>query len=203
MESLFLDPADNIVFKYGSYLPHWYQNGKITYITFRLADSLPQTKDKELEKIKEAFKKLFPQPWEKNTLLRYRKLLSENVERLLDNGYGSCVLASPVVRNILRDTFHYNDGKTYDLIAYVIMPNHVHCMIVPMEGKNAGDVMANIKRYSAILINRKIGRKGRLWLSESYDRIVRSEDHFKHCINYIRDNPRNLPPDKFSLYLNY
>jgi hypothetical protein len=38
-----------------------------------------------------------------------------------------------------------------------------------------------------------------LWQEESYDRIIRDEEHLYHCLQYIGDNPRraNLSPNDF------
>ena len=40
---------------YSRHLPHWRQHGATYFVTFRLADSLPQSKLRELELIKAAW----------------------------------------------------------------------------------------------------------------------------------------------------
>ena len=43
-----------------------------------------------------------------------------------DSGYGSCWLKhEDLLANIVRDGLFFHAGKKYELIAWVIMPNHV------------------------------------------------------------------------------
>ena len=81
------------------------------------------------------------------------------------------------------------------------MPNHVHILVVIYgEGKPV-DMIKLIKGNSAKKINAYVNRMGKLWHADYFDRIVRSEDHFKHCLNYIINNPKNLREGEFSLYV--
>jgi putative transposase len=45
--------SDLPIVRYIRHLPHWRQDGATYFVTFRLADSLPQTKLDELRRIKE------------------------------------------------------------------------------------------------------------------------------------------------------
>ena len=51
-------------------------------------------------------------------------------------------------------------------------------------------------------INVKRQQFGTVWMSEYFDRIVRSRSDLQNYIDYIENNPRNLNPDKFTLYVN-
>lgn len=197
----FFDTTDDIEMQTGGNLPHWHQNGKIQYVTFRLADSLPQKKSRELKELSENFERHNPKPWDEATKLKYSKLISPAKERLLHNGYGRCVLKNADCRRILSESIRNFDGIRYKVIAYVIMPNHVHLLIQPYGDTKIENIMHSIKRYSARRINEMLGVSGTLWLKESHDRLVRSEDHLKHCVIYIRNNPRNFPSEDFELYL--
>lgn len=201
--SPFLDNSLDIEVKLGTYLPHWNQDGKTQFITFRLADSLPKEKISELENVKKSFKAIHPEPWSREIMRLYENLTGPIESRLLDNGYGDCLLRRPEVRKILSDILFFKDGKEYDIIAFVIMPNHIHLLIWLMPGIDLDNVMQSIKGYSAFAINKALGRKGRVWMKESFDRIVRSGPHLGHCINYIQQNPKFLPPDKYDLYLRH
>ncbi len=44
-------------------LPHWTQEGRTYFITFRLADSLPQDKLKQWVEEKNTWLKFHPEPW--------------------------------------------------------------------------------------------------------------------------------------------
>ena len=81
------------------------------------------------------------------------------------------------------------------------MPNHVHMLIQPLGSHELSRIMYEIKRTSAILINKRLGRTGKLWQSESFDRLVRSPAHLDNCLDYIKANPHGLPPHHFTLYI--
>ena len=46
-----------------------------------------------------------------------------------------------------------------------------------------------IKGTSAHLINRQLGRSGRVWQEESFDRVLRVSEKLDEKIAYILDNP--------------
>lgn len=62
------------------------------------------------------------------------------------------------------------------------------------------DIIKSIKHYSALRINHLLGRVGQVWQKESFDRIIRDEQHYQNILKYIYNNPRNLTKDSFSLY---
>ena len=59
----------------------------------------------------------------------------------------------------LSDFFQSNDGLWCELVAFSIMPNHVHLLIRPLEKLAA--LMQRIKGSSAKMINEIMGRSGR------------------------------------------
>lgn len=202
MQSPFLDRVADIEVSYDGVLPHWHQQGKMQYVTFRLADSLPQTKITELNALKEDFEAKNPKPWDDHTTLVYQCLISAAIERMLDRRWGSCVLRHPDVRKHVEEKIEFFRGERYDIIAYVIMPNHVHLLLLMLNDYNVYEVVRSIKKFSAMSINREVFSAGRLWMRSHFDRMVRSEDHLKHCVNYIRNNPRHLPATDYTLYIN-
>ena len=68
------------------------------------------------------------------------------------------------------------------------MPNHVHVLFevwtVPL-----GEVLRSWKKFSALRINRMLGRTGRLWQQEYWDRYMRDEEHFNRARRYVESNP--------------
>ena len=89
---------------------------------------------------------------------------------------------------------HDNDRKI-DISAVVVMPDHVHMIFTPLVNEQAGEVytlreiMDAIKGASAHKINRQLGRTGKLWQAESYDRVLRSSGKLDEKIKYILKNP--------------
>ncbi len=85
------------------------------------------------------------------------------------------------------------NGKLFLLHAMVVMPDHVHLALTPTR-KEGGEVlipeiMQAIKGASAHRINRYVGRKGRVWQDESFDRAVRSVENLRGKIDYMVENP--------------
>jgi putative transposase len=96
-------------------------------------------------------------------------------------------------RFIVRDALlHYHRVK-WDVHLLTVMPDHAHALVTPRElapGKwhSLSVILQSIKGYSARLINIERGRTGRLWQSESFDRIVRDEAEFDEKAIYILNN---------------
>ena len=183
----FLRKKDFVYISYGGNLPHWYQEGKLQYITFRLNDSLPQTKLKELNEIINSWVKNHPKPWTLEEYQEYEDLFEE-VEDWLDAGYGTCILKYASIQKVVEEAILYFDGLKYELFDYIIMPNHVHLLLIPSHLYSSGQILHSIKSYSSLRINKILNRKGKLWRKESFDRIIRSMSDYEDKRNYIMHN---------------
>lgn len=100
-------------------LPHFDATGRYQAITYRLADSLPRA---VLDRLALELDHLDDQT-------QYEVEKRKRIEAHLDKGYGSCVLRSPQYAALVEDTWKHFDGVKYDLIAWVVMPNHCHVLI--------------------------------------------------------------------------
>ncbi|MCL2022288.1 MAG: transposase [Betaproteobacteria bacterium] len=175
-------PDDAPVWKFRGYLPHRDEIGIIQSLTFRLADSLPQEKLRELE---EEIKNL---PNEKQAIQRRIQ-----IEKWLDAGMGCCALRHPALAEVVEVGFLLNDGIRYHLLAWCIMPNHAHVLIYPLVA--LPKIVGSWKSYSgrwAMAQNSdlKLGINGKtLWQREVWDRYMRDEYHLSCAIEYIHDNP--------------
>ena len=118
-------------------LPHWRQAGCMYYVTFRLADSLPQTLLKQWQADRALWLKLNPRPWSVAALREYARRFQGPVEKWLDAGHGSCALRDPAKGAVVAGALHHFDGERYALDAFVVMPNHVHALVVPKESNTA------------------------------------------------------------------
>lgn len=158
------------------YLPHFDQDGFTQFITFRLADSVPQ-----------------------NVLDEWRDDLDSGeitdadmrrrIEYYLDQNYGESWLRIPAIANALQETLLKWDGEKYRLISWVIMPNHGHILFTPLEGLRVSEIMHSIKSYTAHVANKFLNRKGRFWAKEYFDRYIRDQHHFANTVFYIENNP--------------
>ena len=189
---IYFDKTDFKYLHWATKLPHWHQDGKYVFVTFRLADSLPQAKLKELKEEKEIWLKNHPKPWSDKIEKEYYTKFASKADKWLDNNYGECLLKQPQNRQIVEDALTFFDGERYNLIAFVVMPNHVHLLMQMKEGANLESVMYSIKSFTAKKINETMNRSGSFWQSEYFDRIIRSEEHYRHTLNYIIANNREL-----------
>ena len=114
--------------------------------------------------------------------------VEDAIQDYLDAGYGSCVLRDDTCRQIVEDALWHFASERYHLYAYVVMPNHVHVLFQPMEGRTLSEIVASWKKFTARQINDVLGREGSLWQKESFDTLVRSERHFQDIVRYIKKN---------------
>ncbi|KAA0222283.1 hypothetical protein EDS67_27125 [candidate division KSB1 bacterium] len=188
--SPFFDPNKEIV-RHRRRLPHWQQGEVFYFVTWRLADSLPQQKLRQWREEKDGWLRLHPEPWDEETEEEYHRLFSERIDQWLDAGEGSCVLRESALANILAGALHYFDGKRYELVAFVIMPNHVHVLFRLRAPNRLEKVVKSWKGFSARKINERLGRRGSLWQEEYWDRMIRNERHYFKCLEYIQKNPQH------------
>ena len=152
------------------YLPHFDSPEAIQFVTFRLADSLPQPVVADIARNPDA---------------RRRRL---TFEETLDAGRGACALAEPETAEIVARTLQHFNGARYRLFAWVVMPNHVHVLFEPL-GRPVGEIVRGWKSFTARAINQRGGEVGRFWAADYFDRFVRDENHFERARHYIEMNP--------------
>jgi REP element-mobilizing transposase RayT len=181
-------------------LPHWEKESGLYFLTFRLADSLPQH---VLDRIVERNRILLAAKRCGASLLPEQKVrMSEysvrKIEEYSDRGTGGCILRHPPIAAAMADALRYGHGKRYRLLAWCIMPNHVHVVCRMFPGFNLGEVVKSWKGYSARAANRILCRTGTVWQREYYDRLIRKEGEFDRAVEYVLSNPeraglRNWP----------
>ena len=182
-------------------LPHWRQDGCAYFMSFRLADALPQSVVFQLKEERECWLKSngidpLAADWKKGfTKLspvkqrEYERTIAKNLNHQLDRGLGSCTLRGAEPMRLMADALEFFHGDRVWTGDYVIMPNHVHVLMTPRIGYELENVLKSVKGYSAREINRTLGSSGDFWQRESYDHIVRNLDQLKRFQNYIRANP--------------
>lgn len=169
-------------------LPHWHKEGCIQFVTFHMADSLSASVRNKLQSLKASFLEENPRPWTKETSNRFNRMFPAAINDYLDAGYGSCCLKRPECAKIMADAITYFDNDRYLIHRYVVMPNHVH-VLVELKGANSlSDICKSWKNFSALQINRILGRSGKFWHHESWDRMIRNEVHYRNVVNYIEKN---------------
>ena len=97
---------------------------------------------------------------------------------------------APVERTVVVDAIRGFAGVRYDLLAYVVMNDHVHTVVSPAATRTLASILHSWKSYSAYRLQRVHGRRGAVWQDESYDRIIRSEAELRQKLRYVLLNPR-------------
>jgi leucyl-tRNA synthetase/REP element-mobilizing transposase RayT len=184
-------------------LPHWQQDGRSYFITYRLADSLPQEKLAALRQEREMWLASHPEPRSDEQQKQYHELFSGRIEEWLDAGTGSCVLKTPELARIIADNLFHFDGDRYTLEGVVVMPNHVHVLVHLAEGQDLGKTLHSWKSFTSKRIQESLGTNGQFWQDEYFDTLVRDPDHLGDLRQYIWDNPRRagLKQGMFFRYL--
>lgn len=100
----------------------------------------------------------------------------------------------PEARSLVFDHCLFENGRTVQLHAFVVMPDHVHMLFTPLQKdeKNwytLAKIMNGIKGASVHSVNKLLKRTGTLWEPESFDRIVRTDGGFSKWKLYIIGNP--------------
>jgi REP element-mobilizing transposase RayT len=165
------------------YLPHFESDDVIQHVVFRLADSLPKSiatrLDAELKSV----------PSAKRDIARRKR-----IDELVDAGHGSCILRKPYAANIVQQSLLSFDSQRYRLLAWIVMPNHVHVLFQLINGWSAAATVGSWKKFIARRIRgarNNLGSKSTtsLWQREYWDRVIRDEHHYNKTIEYIHLNP--------------
>lgn len=189
------------------YLPHWECDQAIYFVTFRLADSLPQELLARLRQERAILNRvLLPgsagvppasssSSFPVNTAADEKRALKLNAilkkaEQYLDEGRGVCYLRDPRIAKVVSDVLHHFNEDRYRLYAWCVMPNHVHVLFSPRGEHTLETILHTWKSYSAKEANKLLGRTGHFWQHEYFDHLVRHEASLEKIIQYIEQNPQ-------------
>jgi len=149
------------------FLPHIDMIGYYQFITFRTHDSL----DDFIKKIRA-----------KNISSREQEY---KIDQYIDHSPKGCYLNNNVL-DYLYSYFVAKDKNFYDLVAFSIMPNHVHILF--KQNIELPKIMKHLKGATAFQINKILQRKGTFWETNYYDKVIRNEAHFEQVYDYIKYN---------------
>ncbi|MSR57689.1 MAG: hypothetical protein EXS05_08455 [Planctomycetaceae bacterium] len=182
-------------------LPHWRQTGCMYFVTFRLDDSIPAPVLQEIEYERKLWLKARgidsdERNWKRcfakltrNDRRVYEQLVGRLINKSLDECHGACVLRNSAFGNpiaVALGHFHESRVLTGD---FVVMPNHVHALLTPINGYELEHILHSIKSYTANIINQMRKSDGTFWQRESYDHIVRDAEQLVAFQQYIAANP--------------
>ena len=174
------------------HLPHWEREAGTYFITFRLADSLPQSVLRKISSERESIIRTARQlkrNLSPDELKKIQRLSSTITEQYLDQSAGACRLANPAVAALAVEALQFFNQKRYCLFAWAIMPNHVHVVARIFVGHSLASIVHSWKSFTGKKANDLLGSQGPFWQREYYDHLIRNEIEFQRAIQYVADNP--------------
>ena len=157
------------------YLPHFDSGEILQSITFHLGDAMPKS-------VITRWKGELVQLEEKDAQIE----LYERVEKYLDKGHGECFLQNRLIAPMVQNALLYFDGERYKLIAWVIMPNHIHILLKPKADNSLSDIVHSIKSFTAQKANKMLNRRGKFWQEDYFDRYIRDSKALCECFKLYR-----------------
>ena len=163
-----------------THLPHVEAGEVPQHVCFRLFDSLPREVRRQLtDRAGRGSKATAQGAWRRD------------LDAALDVGQGACWLRRPDIAVLVRDALLHFHEERYLLHEWVVMPNHVHVLFTPLVGTPLSSVVHSWKSFTSRRATRVLGREGRFWATDYFDRSIRNEEHFSATAEYIRANPVN------------
>ena len=120
-------------------LLHWYRPGKVHFVTYRLAGTLPIELIRRLrtERDERLARPTAPGVSYGKAKENAHKQFFAAYDKYLDQSLCVRWLEEPAVAEIVVENLYHHHQVKYQLLEYAVMPNHVHVLILPIES-NAG-----------------------------------------------------------------
>jgi putative transposase len=96
---------------------------------------------------------------------------------------------NPEERGIISGAVKHFDDDRYDLLAYVVMHDHVHVLVKPAEKYELSQLVHSWKSFTTNHLQYHNNRQKCVWQDEYFDRIVRDEAELLEKAQYIINNP--------------
>ncbi len=151
------------------YLPHRDEPGLTQFVTFHLADSFPESLRFE---------------WEHFAKIEDERERRELLKTYHDKGRGECHLRRPDIARLVEDNFRRFSGdccgsqsrapdapSRYQLLAWVIMPNHVH-VLFKVGAVSMAEIVGAWKKHTGRLANKLLGKQGAFWAEDYFDVFI-------------------------------
>jgi hypothetical protein len=116
------------------YLPHYDKPGLVQLVTVRIVDSLPASRRGE---------------WQHLLKIEDARERRNQLESYLDRGVGECWLRDSRLATLVEESIRFHHGERYELLAWCVMPNHVHVLVHVWDWPLA-KMLQNWKSVSAI-----------------------------------------------------
>ncbi|MDR0902385.1 MAG: transposase [Opitutaceae bacterium] len=96
----------------------------------------------------------------------------------------------PEIARLVAENLCFFNGARYTLLAWVLMPNHVHVLVKPLAAYALGAIVKSWKQYTSRRAKPMLAwKEGRFWQIESYDHWARDAGEKERIAHYIHWNP--------------
>lgn len=173
--------------RWRSRLPHWEVEGHWHFVTIRCHGSLPAVANLKLREIHTSLAAIDPQSKEFQHLQRRYFLTTE---KYLDTGSGFAPFLKARPCELCLNALIAMEDEGWLVGEATVMPNHIHLLILRQNSDfSLKEILERFKGRSARWINQALGRSGRFWQEDWFDRWMRHEGELNKTIDYIRNNP--------------
>ena len=90
---------------------------------------------------------------------------------------------------MVQETLLHFDGERCRLIAWCVIPNHVHAIVEVLDSHPLRNIVKSWKSFTSRQANARLGRTGPFWEVDYFDRYMRSERHMMQTVEYVENNP--------------
>ena len=172
-------------------LPHWTAADATYFVTFRLFDSLPKEladrfvfeRHNIIETAKQMRRELSDSERDRLRQLRIQ------IDSYLDQSHGKCYMRDGAIASMVAGALQYFEGVRYHLLAWCVMPNHVHSLFQLLSAWDLSQVLHSWKSFTAHEAVKKFRCSHPFWQVESYDHLVRNENELLRAVSYVENNP--------------
>jgi REP element-mobilizing transposase RayT len=77
----------------------------------------------------------------------------------------------------------------FAICGYVLMPDHWHALIWPIQPLTISHVLHDVKKASALKLHQHRRTQGPFWQHQFWDRFVRHSGEFSERLEYMHNNP--------------
>lgn len=202
-------PAKDPTIFYRRNLPHWQPPNATIFLTWRLHGSLPKevlARLKTFEMQIRSQSTSVDEDLQDRTMRQHKQIFARYDRMLHEDAIGPQWLADDRLAALVVDSLFFHSDKLYNLLAYVVMSNHVHVLLHPLKVEESDqnqavedaepqyvllrNITKSLKGYTAWKANQILARTGQtFWQTESFDHWVRNQAEMERIIDYIESDP--------------
>ncbi len=90
---------------------------------------------------------------------------------------------------VIRALYYCRKAGWIHLLAFVVMPDHLHFIAVLLGEKTLSQLLHSIKSYSSKQINERLRKEGGNWQAGKWEFTIGSREVLLQKVAYIHNNP--------------